>query len=130
MPITFTIDRERDFALFSGTGTLDVDDFLTTFDAYSKAGPVTLELYDFREVMGTNLSGEQIRTLAMVGASKSMERLAGSKTALLVTSATDYGLSRMYQLLGEFESVPWDVSIFREPDEAYAWLGLSNPEPS
>ncbi|MEA3364933.1 MAG: hypothetical protein U9Q79_04765 [Candidatus Hydrogenedentes bacterium] len=129
MPITFTIDRDRGFALFRGTALVTLDDFLETFDAYSKAGSVNLELYDFRAAE-THLTGEEIRTLAMLGASKSVEREPGSKTALLVASSTDYGLSRMYQLLGEFEGVSWALSIFRDPEEAYAWLGLPESPPA
>jgi hypothetical protein len=129
MPITFSIDRDHDFALFKGTAVISLDDFLETFDAYSKAGPVKLELYDFR-AGETHLTGEEIRTLAMLGASKSVERKRGSKTALLVASSSNYGLSRMYQLLGEFEGVSWEVSIFREPAEAYAWLGLPEAPPA
>ena len=60
----------------------------------------------------------------MLGASKSMERLPGSKTALVASQNAEYGLSRMYQLLGEFEGVSWDVEVCRSVDDAYAWLGL------
>ena len=125
MPITFSIDRERDFTLFTGTDDLTVDHFLETFASYSKAGPTRLELYDFRGVTTSRLTGEEIRTLAMVGASKNMERLPGSKTALVASSNAEYGLSRMYQLLGEFEGVSWDIEVCRTIEEAYAWLGLS-----
>ncbi len=125
MPIVFSLDRERDFALFTGSGILCLDDFIQAFDAYSKAGPVNLELYDLRKVSETQLTGEQIRTLAMLGASKNLERLPGSKTALLAEASPEYGLSRMYQLLSELEGVAWDVSVFHSPEEAYAWLGLS-----
>lgn len=125
MPITFKIDRERDFTLFGGTGTLTVDDFLEVFDAYSKAGPTRLELYDFRDITESRMSGEEIRTLAMVGAAKSMERIPGSKTALVTDSNAEYGLSRMYQLLGEFEGVSWDVEVCRSIEAAYDWLGIT-----
>ena len=124
MPIVFSIERERDFALFTGSGVLCLDDFIEAFDTYSRTGPVNLELYDLREVSETRLTGEQIRTLAMVGASKSLERLPDSKTAVLVESSPEYGLSRMYQLLSELEGVAWDVAVFHTPEEAYAWLGL------
>jgi len=128
MPIEFTIDRTRDFTLFTGSGVLTVDDFFGVFDAYSKAGPTRLELYDFREVTESRLSGEGIRTLSMIGLSKSSERIPGSRTALVATSSDAYGLSRMYQLLGKLEGVVWDVEVHRTMDAAYASLGLTAPE--
>jgi hypothetical protein len=129
MSITFEIDRQRDFTMFKGHGKLSVDDFLQTFQAYSRAGPTKLELYDFLEVDKSTLTGEEIRTLAMMGASKSTERIPGSKTALVASSNADYGLSRMYQLLGEFEGVPWDVEVCRTIEDAYTWLGLPEDAP-
>ncbi len=128
MPIEFAIDRGRDFTLFTGSGVLTVDDFLGVFDAYSKAGPTRLELYDFREVTESRLSGEEIRTLSMIGVAKSAERIPGSRTVLVAASSSAYGLSRMYQLLGELEGVVWDVEVHRTLEAGYASLGLTAQE--
>ncbi|HOF41199.1 MAG TPA: hypothetical protein PLD73_14100 [Candidatus Hydrogenedentes bacterium] len=128
MPIEFAIDRERDFTLFTGSGVLTVEDLLAVFDAYSAAGPTRLELYDFLQVTQTRLTGEDIRRISMIGVTKSSERIPGSKTVLVAASPDVYGLSRMYQLLGEVEGVVWDVEVHRTLQDGYAALGMAAPD--
>jgi hypothetical protein len=126
MPITFEIDRSRQLAEVHVTGIVTFEDFVRHFESYADAGPTLRELYDFRGLEDARLSSEDVRTLVQIGKSRSAERVASSKTALLAGDALEFGLYRMYELLGELEGLPWETQVFQSHDDAREWLGLSS----
>ena len=124
MPLTFDIDRERDLTTMTAQGVLTFEDVKSLFVAYGSAGPTHYELYDFRAITGSEVDAAQVRQLVAIGKGRAHERRPGSKTAALAPDDNEYGLSRMYAMLGELEGLPWEVRVFRRVEEAYEWLGV------
>jgi hypothetical protein len=46
----------------------------------------------------------------------------GGRTAVLVESQFQYGLGRIAEAYGEFESLPFEFRIFKNRSEAFEWL--------
>ena len=46
----------------------------------------------------------------------------GGKTALYSPGDTAFGLSRMFEIIGELRDVPIDLKVFRDKDQALQWL--------
>lgn len=75
------------------------------------------QLFDARGVTSVELSGACLREIAAM-------RLfgEGSLRALVVTAEVAFGLARMFEMLRG--DAPDEVRVFRDIDEARAWLGL------
>ncbi len=123
MPITYSIDRERNVVFTTIRGVLTDDELLDhkkrlTSDPNFKSGMV--ELSDAREVGELAVTAEGVGRFVTQD-SKDSELLKGYKLAIVASEDVVYGMARMYQTLTE-KNVP-AVRIFRDLDEAKAWLG-------
>ncbi len=47
---------------------------------------------------------------------------SGGKTAFVFSSATDYGMGRMYEAYAKMEDLPFDLGMFQSISEAESWL--------
>ena len=121
MPVTFEIDRAREFTLFTLEGEVTLTELIDAVNAYGKSGVTLNELYDIRQLAGERITSSEIDAVV-----KYLHKYAGvrpekSKTAVLVVEALDYGLSRMIQTLTE-GTVPFKIEVFKSMELALAWL--------
>jgi len=81
------------------------------------------DLVDLRQVDRLEISAEAMRHL--IDLFQPVDAL-GNPTRLAIVAASDftYGMSRMYGML-RGHNVPEEVQVFRDADEAYAWLERS-----
>ena len=103
-----------------GEGTLSDDDLRghqAAVRADPKFDPGFRQLWDFRAVSEVAVSTDCVRDL-----SRTSSFAEGSRRALVVHSDLQFGLARMFQTLTEH--TPHVVGVFRDLDEARAWLGL------
>ena len=70
-------------------------------------------------VTGVTIGG--MRTFIERAARKGVVRKDG-KTAVIVGSQLQFGLARMSETFGEFSSLPFAFSVFRDRAAALAWL--------
>ena len=118
--------HSRDGALLrmSLVGTYEPEDILREFQAALAEVPATDKvalLVDTTksEVLGTRTPG-QIRVVAQA-LGPYAERIGG-RCAVLATEDIHFGLSRMGSVYSE--SVGVETEVFRNEDEALAWLGV------
>lgn len=126
MPIDFKIDRARNFTTFTFQGEVTLSEMIEVMNSYGKRGVTLHELYDVRQIEGERFSNEDIDVVVLYFRQYGKVRPEDGKTAVLVTEAIDYGISRMIQTLTEGE-VPFKVGIFHSMEDALAWLEV---EPS
>lgn len=124
MSITFEINRSKGLTIFTVTGEVVFDELIHAIEKYIKTGPTPFEIYDFRNGTGESFTSEQIDRLIERGKDFVESSPGGSKTALVVSKDIDYGLSKVYQALGEIGKIPWETEVFRSMDKAYQWLNL------
>jgi hypothetical protein len=123
MSISFHRDPDRDMTTFSLSGSVTLDEFIESLGKYGKAGPTHRELYNALHLKGERLSSADIEILAMYFQEYSDARRPGSKTAVVVGTEIDYGITRMISMLTE-AFVNFEVEVFRSIDGATEWLAV------
>lgn len=119
-PITYSIDRARDFILEVWRGLVTADDLRAHWGAFLENADVMRirrTLVDMREAE-LQFTGQELSHLV---SDLVIPRLGGLdwKTAILVAQPVQFGVSRQYQVFAESYSAD---SIFYDVDEAIAWL--------
>jgi len=82
------------------------------------------ELIDLRRVEGTSVSAETLSRIAAAFGAED-ETPAQSRVAMVAPANLVYGLSRMYQSYRADSPLP--LRVFRDYDEALAWLEGDDP---
>ena len=125
MPLTYTIEPSRNLIVATGTGVLTDDDVMEhrrVLVADPRFSFEMRELSDIRQVTDFRLTPAGIRV--MVAADVKMMAAGGMhKLAVVAEENVAYGMSRMYQTLGE-PNIRL-VGVFRNYKEALEWLGIA-----
>jgi hypothetical protein len=111
------------------TGVLTPDELENALlDAYRRPDyrPEGNSLCDVREAGVGAFTGEGVRRVVDT-VLKHRGAPPGTRTAIVVGRDLTYGLARMFEQQLEAES-PSDVMVFRDMDEAMAWLEGEPPE--
>ena len=123
MPVAIRTDRSKNLATIMVSGVVRLPELIAALNAYGAEGPTRNEIYDIRDLSGDRLSSDDIGSLAAYFNRFSPQRRpAGSRTAIVVASDVDYGISRMIALMTE-DRVPFEVEIFHSLQAAQDWLG-------
>lgn len=119
MPITFSLDEQRQHVATTVSGPVTGDEIIGHFQAIRRSHAFGwTELVDVRNVSPPWLSSSEIWRVANVIRNSKDEELPGAR-AVLVDTELNYGLARMFaNLLGD-RAV---IQIFRETSDAEAWL--------
>jgi hypothetical protein len=78
-------------------------------------------LLDTRELTGIESTSEDLREAAQLVASQA-ELYRGSRWAVVADSPVPFGMARQYQAMRD--ELPYELEVFRNADEACAWLGI------
>lgn len=119
MPATYTIDVARGLVVTRLWGRLtdeDLIDHQQRLRTDPEFDPGFRQFADFSDVEETTIAPEVIRELA-----RTNPWGAGARRAMFAPSDLLFGLARMFEMLDEQLD---EVRVFRNADEARAWLGL------
>ena len=121
------IDLEKDTTEHIATGdVVDSEMFEAQRDFYEN-GPTRIQLWDMTGCSVTAITIGGMRTFIERAARKGVVRKDG-KTAVIVSSQLQFGLARMAEAFGEFSSLPFAFSVFKDRAEALAWLNEKSEE--
>jgi hypothetical protein len=126
MPIRHTIHADLGVVVTRFTGRVSDAEFIDAYrriladDAYS---PGTHELADLRAIEKLDVSAEALRKVEQMTEARYADTGAAFRTAIVAPRDQAYGIGRMYEAFAQ--EGPENVSVFRDLDEARAWLGLS-----
>jgi hypothetical protein len=107
--------------VFSVTGEVDAAEILDVLVPFLSESPTQLVLWDYREGSLQNMTSADLRRIVQRGAPLSESR-QGGRTAILCNEDVDFGLSRMFQAFAELHPLPFEIRVFRDAADAYAWL--------
>ena len=117
------VDRSRKITTFTVSGTVTARDFAIAIRSFY-AGEITLHaLWDFREG-DVELTDAEIWNLARSVSSLNLSTRRGGKTAFVAQEGTSFGLAKMYQLITDTMSLPFEIKVFTDLGEANRWLGI------
>jgi len=123
--MTYTIEPSQNLVIATGTGVLTDDDVMEhrrTLAADPRFSFAMREISDIRQVTDFRLTAAGIKL--MVAADAKMVPAGGMhKLAVVAEEDVAYGMSRMYQTLGEPNIR--SVGVFRNYKDAAAWLGIA-----
>lgn len=120
MPITYTVNTEQNFVQVTWRGDVTGEEYrahlrkmLRDPDALRAGRSLT----DLREA-NVLMSGAELNA---IGNADAVPLLIGLrwKTAVVVSSPLNFGLTRQYQIVSQSEDTD---CVFRDPDDALAWL--------
>lgn len=120
MPFRFEIDRERGIVYAVSEGVVNAEavrDYLRRLESDPTYASNLNALIDVRSAI-TGFTAEDLRDIAELV--RRRPEGAESRRAVVVASDEHYGLMRMFEAYTA--SGPTRYRVFRDPDEAVAWL--------
>lgn len=121
--ILVSTDRPQDLTIVTVKGSVTFAEVRAHIVNFLGGEPTALVLWDIREGSLQEFSAESMRMLVSAGARDAVRR-AGGRTAIVCPRDLDYGMSRMFQTIAELQSIPFEISVFRDIESAHAWLGV------
>ncbi len=88
-------------------------------------GPTRLELWDMSAADLTQITIEGMQKFISRAAHLGQSRIGG-RSAVITQTSLQYGLGRVAEALGEFESLPFSLRIFRKRGDAVDWLNAES----
>ncbi len=129
MPLSHRVDRDAGVAFATATGALgdeEVLDFAKRMANDPEFRSGVHELIDLRAADLRAVTSRTLRRVAEIFAAFDTAATRG-RIAFVAPADVAFGLSRMYQA---YRTDAVEVRVFREMDEARAWLGLPPEEPA
>ena len=97
-------------------------DFTKAVLEHDEWKPGGLILLDHTKLNTGPLTVDDVQAIAIISGQYS-EQLGTAKVAIVVDRDLDYGMTRMWQVLVENQTISYaSAKIFRNRDEAWAWL--------
>lgn len=116
------VDRARKLTIFTVSGKVTAREIAVAIRSFY-AGKVTLHaLWDFRQG-NVELTEEEIWNLARSVSTLNLSTRRGGKTAFVAEEGSPFGLAKMYQLITKTMSLPFEIKVFTNLEEANHWLG-------
>jgi len=129
MPIRYEIDESRRLVLVTGTGIVTHGDVLAHLTELNEDGRYQApmkKLVDYRDVSDIQISTDASVVIATTK-KKLSDRFAGEKCAFVASTDAVFGTARVHE--ARVDGAGISTSVFRDLDEAMAWLEL-NPKPA
>lgn len=121
MPISYRIESPGDLIVVEAIGEVPVEAYVDLWNemiADERISPGPRILADFRKVE-VRRSGAEVRSVAAT-VHRFQAFVEGGRMAVIADQPASFGLARMYESL--VEPTAFEVRVFRDPDEARAWI--------
>ena len=125
MPIETHFDPQAKLIHYKATGEINVVEMIAAFQgifSHPDFEPGMNALCDAKYATFEEMALHDVQDLAAEIGSRSKERGKGYRIAILVRGNTEFGLSALFEM--QTVSLPFDVQVFRNTNEAKTWLGL------
>jgi hypothetical protein len=119
------VDKSKKLTIFTVSGTITASEFARAIRSFY-AGEVTLySVWDLRngEIKATD---SEVWNLARSVGTLNLTNRIGGKTALVAGEGRPFGLARMYQLITDTMTLPFEIRVFSSIEEAHSWLGTED----
>jgi hypothetical protein len=125
MPITYTLDRERQRMVTRAEGLLTRAELEHHLDVEAlDRAEAFAELFDATGAT-TDITAQDVRGLVDRARQWKAAGISVGPTAIVATTDVVYGMARMYAMMAEFLNAP--VEVFRETGPALEWLDRVAP---
>ena len=119
------VDRLNKLTTFTVSGKVTAREFAVAIRNFY-GGEITLHaLWDLRKG-NVQLADAEIWNLARSVSSLNLSTRRGGKTAFVTKKGSPFGLAKMYQLITDTMSLPFEIKVFTTLEEANNWLGIGD----
>ncbi len=121
MPFKSRVEEEHDATIVISSGDESFEEFMDAIVSFYADRPTRNVIVDFFGKPPFRLTSEQVARLARLGERQDGSRFGG-KTALVADRDCNFGIMRMFEALGKFSGLPFEVRVFRSVGQAWEWL--------
>jgi len=115
------VDKIKKLTTFTVSGTITAREFAIAIRSFY-AGEVTFySLWDLRNGK-IEATDNEVWNLARSAGTLNLTSRRGGKTALVAGEGRPFGLARMYQLITDTMTLPFEIKVFTSIEEAHNWL--------
>jgi len=119
------VDKIKKLTTFTVSGTITAREFAIAIRSFY-AGEVTFySLWDLRNGK-IEATDNEVWNLARSAGTLNLTSRRGGKTALVAGEGRPFGLARMYQLITDTMTLPFEIKVFTSLEEAHNWLGTED----
>lgn len=124
MPISYTIGS--DIVVITGTGKITDQEILDAAQKFFSDPLVKSGVPTLTDLSGSTDSVVTRKMILGVLAQRhaATSRRGAAKHAIFAPGDMEFGMSRVYGAMGESDESEVEVRVFRDLDEAKAWLGI------
>lgn len=115
------IISDKEITILRVTGEIVVDQIINELTRFYEEEFTNNLLWEFSNAEGKNLSSNDLHKILSHAMEFSHLR-ENCKTAIVISSSLGYGLGRMYDSLAQVAEHPVKHAVFRDYDEAIAWI--------
>lgn len=115
------VDRSKKLTTFTVRGIVSAREFAIAIRSFYAVEATLLALWDFRQG-NVELTEDEIWNLARSVSTLNLSARIGGKTAFVAKEGTAFGLAKMYQLITDTMSLPFEIKVFTNLEEANHWL--------
>jgi hypothetical protein len=119
--ISKQIDEAKQLTTFTIDGEATFEEIAAAVRSLYEEAPTRDVFWDCSNGSVANLTTEHVEKLASLSPRFGSAR-NGGKTALYSPGDMAFGLSRMFEIIGNLRKVPIQLKVFRDKDEAKLWL--------
>lgn len=119
--ITKSYEEDIDLTIFTVVGDATFDEIWDQTRIFLSGNPSRLTLCDFTPGTMRAISNQEIKKIAVQGASIS-DRIEGGRAAILAPNDIDYGMSRVFKIFSQLSTFPLEIEVFRDINSARKWL--------
>jgi hypothetical protein len=119
------VDKSKKLTIFTFCGKITAHEFASAIRSFY-AGEATLySLWDLRNGK-IEATDNDVWNLARSASTLNLTSRTGGKTALVAGEGKPFGLARMYQLITDTMTLPFEIKVFSSIEEAHNWLGTED----
>ena len=116
------LDKSKNLTIFTVSETVTAREIASAIRSFY-AGDVTLySLWDLRQG-NIEPTDDEVWNLARTVRTLNLSIRTGGKTALVAGKGEIFGLASMYQHIADTLTLPFEIRVFNNIEEAYDWLG-------
>jgi hypothetical protein len=116
------LDQSKKLTIFTVSGTVTAREIASAIRSFYAADVTLYSLWDLRQG-NIESTDDEVWNLARTVRTLNLSIRTGGKTALVAGEGAIFGLARMYQHIADTLTLPFEIRVFSNIEEAYDWLG-------
>ena len=98
-------------------------EILSVLQEFYTHNPTKFIIWDLNDASASQVKQEDIDRIADFVLRYSSTR-AGGKTAIVALRDLEFGIGRVFDILGDIKEVEFEIKVFRKLSDAADWIGM------